>query len=370
MEVSRNRIRRTAINRKRVLEGAFFLAVMLLSFYTIFHGQDAGRIRHALGKLSPLSLCTAMLVALFFVSAEGIMIFYLLRSLNGRSSLRRCIGYSFIGFFYSGITPSATGGQPMQLYYMSKDGNRLSESSVVLMTVALIYKLVLVVIGIGALLFWHRPLRGYLEEYFPLFLLGLALNTLLVVMLLAVMLAPDTMKRIIFGIERLLAGVGILKKNGTRQVKIEQFIDGYQSAVRFLLQHKGKVFMVCLFTFVQRASVFVLTWIIYRGFSLEGKDALTIMLLQASVYIAVDMLPVPGAQGITEVMYRSVFAGIFTGEYLMPSLYVTRGINFYFVLAVSLLIVAVNHFYVRNKKTGQGLYDRIPLQEINGKYPQ
>ncbi len=370
MEVSRNRIRGTAINRKRVLEGAFFLAVMLLSFYTIFHGQDAGRIQHALGKLSPLSLCTAMLVALFFVSAEGIMIFYLLRSLNGRSSLRRCIGYSFIGFFYSGITPSATGGQPMQLYYMSKDGNRLSESSVVLMTVALIYKLVLVVIGIGALLFWHRPLRGYLEEYFPLFLLGLALNTLLVVMLLAVMLAPDTMKRIIFGIERLLAGVGILKKNGTRQVKIEQFIDGYQSAVRFLLQHKGKVFMVSLFTFVQRASVFVLTWIIYRGFSLEGKDALTIMLLQASVYIAVDMLPVPGAQGITEVMYRSVFAGIFTGEYLMPSLYVTRGINFYFVLAVSLLIVAVNHFYVRNKKTGQGLYDRIPLQEINGKYPQ
>ena len=140
--------------------------------------------------------------------------------------------------------------------------------------------------------------------------------------------------------------------------------------MRFLLQHKGKVFMVCLFTFVQRASVFVLTWIIYRGFSLEGKDALTIMLLQASVYIAVDMLPVPGAQGITEVMYRSVFAGIFTGEYLMPSLYVTRGINFYFVLAVSLLIVAVNHFYVRNKKTGQGLYDRIPLQEINGKSPQ
>ena len=37
-------------------------------------------------------------------------------------SLWRCIQYSFIGFFYSGITPSATGGQPVQLYYMNKDG--------------------------------------------------------------------------------------------------------------------------------------------------------------------------------------------------------------------------------------------------------
>lgn len=349
MEVSRNRTKGLAVNRKRVLEGAFFLAVMALSFYTIFHGQDMGRIRHALGRLSPLSLCAATAVAIFFVSAEGIMIFYLLRSLNGRSSLGRCICYSFIGFFYSGITPSATGGQPMQLYYMSKDGNRLSESSVVLMTVALLYKLVLVVIGIGTLVFWHRPLRGYLEEYFPLFLLGLALNTLLVAILLAVMLAPETMKRILSGIGNLLVGMRILRRSDTRQGKIEQFIDGYQGAVRFLLQHKGKVFMVCLFTFVQRASVFVLTWIIYRGFSLEGKDALTIMLLQASVYIAVDMLPVPGAQGITEVMYRSVFGSIFTGEYLMPSLYVTRGINFYFVLLVSLAVVAANHLYVRRR---------------------
>lgn len=349
MEVSRNRTDRITVDRKRVLEAAFFLGVMVLSFYTVFHGQDMGRIRQALGRLSPLSLCAAMAVALFFVSAEGIMIYYLLRSLNGRSSLGRCICYSFIGFFYSGITPSATGGQPMQLYYMNKDRNSLSESSVVLMTVALIYKLVLVLIGIGTLVFWHRPLRAYLEEYFPLFLLGLALNTILVVLLLAVMLAPMSMKRILAGIEKLLVGAGILKKSETRQEKIGHFVDGYQGAVRFLLAHKGKVLAVCLFTFLQRASVFVLTWIIYRGFSLTGKDALTIMLLQASVYIAVDMLPVPGAQGITEVMYRSVFRGIFTGEYLMPSLYVTRGINFYFVLVVSLGVVAVNHVYVRRR---------------------
>lgn len=352
MEVSRSRRKGISVNRKRVLEGAFFLLVMVLSFYTIFHGQDMGRIRYALGRLSPASLFAAMFTALFFVSAEGIMIYYLLRSINGQSSLGRCIAYSFIGFFYSGITPSATGGQPMQLYYMTKDRNSLSGSSVVLMTVALVYKLVLVLIGIATLVFWHGPLRVRLEEYFPLFLLGLALNTILVLILLAVMLAPRSMKRMIAGLERLLVRLRVMKASGARQEKIERFVEGYHGAVRFLLEHKGKVLAVCLFTFVQRGSVFVLTWIIYRGFSLEGTDALTVMLLQASVYIAVDMLPVPGAQGITEVMYRSVFSGIFTGEYLMPSLYVTRGINFYFVLVVSLCVVAANHFYVKKRKAG------------------
>ena len=336
--------------RKRAVEGAFFLLIMALSFYTVFRGQDIEQVKSALGRLSLTSLCSALIVALFFVSAEGIMIWYLLRSLHGKSGLLRCISYSFIGFFYSGITPSATGGQPMQLYYMCKDKNSLSESSVVLMTVALLYKFVLVLIGIAMLIGWHRPLRSYLQEYFPLFLLGLALNLILVLMLLAVMLAPQGMKRIIFRGEALLIKIRILKASPGRKEKIEQFISGYAGAVNFLMEHRRTVWNVCLFTFLQRCSVFVLTWIVYRGFALQGTDMLSVMLLQASVYIAVDMLPIPGAQGITELMYRGIFGTVFTGGCLMPSLYVTRGISFYFLLLVGMAVIGANYVY-RHRKT-------------------
>ena len=329
------------IGRKRIAEGVFFLLVMCLSFYTVFHGQDIKQVIGALCGLSPMALCIALLTAVFFVSAEGMMIYYLLRSMNGRSSLLRCISYSFIGFFYSGITPSATGGQPMQLYYMSKDRNKLSESSVVLMTVALIYKFVLVIIGIAMLVFWHRQLENYLQEFYLLYLLGLGLNLLLVLMLSAVMLEPRGIKNILIWMEGRLVKLRVLKTSEQRTGKIEQFVGGYQDAVHFLLTHKGKIFIVCFCTLLQRCSVFILTWIIYCGFSLEGANAVTVALLQASVYIAVDMLPVPGAQGITELMYRNIFGVIFTGGYLMPSLYVTRGISFYFLLLAGLTVTAV-----------------------------
>ncbi len=55
-----------------------------------------------------------------------------------------------------------------------------------------------------------------------------------------------------------------------------------------------------------------------------------IMVLQAAVYITVDMLPIPGAQGITELVYKTVFSGIFTEFYLVPSMMVSRGMNFIF----------------------------------------
>lgn len=328
--------------KRRIGDVAFFLLVMGLSFYIVFHGQDLKKIWEALRRLPLFCVGAAILNALFFVSIEGCMIYYLLRSLDGGGSFWRCISYSFIGFFYSGITPSATGGQPMQLYYMKKDGHSLSDSSVILMTVALVYKLVLVIIGLGALIFWREPLQFYLEDYYPLYLLGLTLNTLLVVALLAIMFAPNWMKHIICAVEGILIFFKILKPSQKRDEKIVRFIDGYQNAVGFLWTHKLRMGTVLLLTFIQRVSVFFLTFIIYRGFALEGADLLTVVLLQASVYIAVDMLPIPGAQGITELMYRSIFQGIFTGAFLMPSLYVTRGISFYFLMIVSLVVIFRN----------------------------
>lgn len=328
----------------------FFAVVMCLTFYTVLHGQDWHQIGSSLRQLSVPYLLLILVTALFFVCAEGGMIWYLLRTVNpGGSGLLRCISYSFIGFFYSGITPSATGGQPMQLYYMKKDGNSLSDSSVVLMTVALVYKFDLVLIGSAMLLFWRRPLQMYLQGYFGLYLLGLGLNVVLVVVLLAVMLMPEGMQNIICRMEGILVRKRLLKASEPRREKLHQFVDGYRNAVQFLRKRRGSVCLVILITFLQRCSVFLLTGFVYLGFAQKGTDFVTVVLLQASVIIAVDMLPLPGAQGISEWMYCHIFSAVFSEAYLMPSLYVTRGVSFYFLLIVSLLVAGGNQIY-RSKK--------------------
>ena len=164
-----------------IVNAGIFAAVMALTFWSVFRGQDFAKVFAAVGQMSGTSMAAAVFLAVFFVAGEGWMIWFLLRGIGEQSTLFRCISYSFIGFFFSGITPSATGGQPMQLYYMRRDGNALSASSVVLMTVAVVYKFVLVLVGMGILLFWRQPLRSYLQGYMGLYFLGLFLNVLLVV---------------------------------------------------------------------------------------------------------------------------------------------------------------------------------------------
>ncbi|HJA65757.1 lysylphosphatidylglycerol synthetase [Lachnoclostridium sp. An169] len=337
--------------KKKVLNIAVFLLVMFLTFYALFSGRDLTEIARSVAKMSPWYLIPAVALAIFFVCAEGFMIWYLLNAMRDKkNSLFRCFQYSFIGFFYSGITPSATGGQPIQLYYMNKDGNRVSDSTVVLMTVAVVYKFVLVVLGFGILLFWYHPLRAELNSYFPLYLLGLMLNVILVVLILGVMLFPKVILKTAKFFEGILIRMKIWKPSQKRDEKICGFIESYQQAVTWLGKHKGRLAGVVVVTFLQRCSLFVLTYVVYLGFGLKGTDAMTVILLQASVYIAVDMLPLPGAQGITELMYQAVFSQVFTGSYLIPSMLVSRGLNFYFLLIVSLGVVLVNRFVLDRRR--------------------
>ena len=58
--------------------------------------------------------------------------------------------------FFSCITPSASGGQPMQIYFMKKDKLPIPVTTLVLMIVTITYKAVLVVIGIVIWIFWQR----------------------------------------------------------------------------------------------------------------------------------------------------------------------------------------------------------------------
>ncbi|GEM_PF-61382 len=346
---------------KKILSAVLFLGLAALTFYVVFKNQDIGELLRAIGQMHKGYLLLAAATAVFFVSAEGILIWYLLRAIGDKARLVSCLKYSFTGFFYSGITPSATGGQPMQLYYMNKDGHKLADSSVVLMSVATAYKLVLVLMGVGISIFWWKDLCLYLGEFLPIYFLGLFLNALLVVILLAIMLNGQGMEKFIKGAERLFVRMHLLKPSEKRAESIHTLVGQYQETVSFLKSHVRVIAFLVGFTFVQRCSVFILTYFVYKGMGLSGTGAFTIMALQAVVYIAVDMLPLPGSQGITELMYAAVFGSVFVGGSLTISMCVSRGLNFYMLLLISALVAAYCWWSAGRRKGGEKNADTIRL---------
>lgn len=321
-------------DRKNKYQIVLFASVMLLTFYAVFQKKDLFGIWNAIIRMELGNFIIAISLGLFFVSAEGITIWYLLVSLGNKCSIWRCIKYSFIGFFYSGITPSATGGQPVQLYYMKRDGYKTSDSSVILMTVALAYKLVLVLIGVCLFFLWYRHLKYFMKDYIILYFVGLFLNFIVVLAIFVAMRFPNILIRIAYAFEKGMIRMRIWNVDSERKERIQYFVQSYDHTVKFMVEYKRKLLVLFIMTMLQRCSLFLLTYIVYRGFHLSGSSMFSIMSLQAAVCISVDMFPVPGAQGITELVYQTVFVNIFTKTYLFPSMLIIRGINFYFLLFV------------------------------------
>ena len=75
------------MNRKNLISAAFFLLLLTATIVVIFQGNDMNTVVAAMQTLSPVYLVAAALTALFFTSAEGIMIWYLLGSLEGKTPL-------------------------------------------------------------------------------------------------------------------------------------------------------------------------------------------------------------------------------------------------------------------------------------------
>ena len=66
------------------------------------------------------------------------------------------------------------------------------------------------------------------------------------------------------------------------------------------------VFAITVF---QRFALFATTWFVYKAFGLSGSSAFVIIILQGTISVAVDMLPLPGGMGISE---QFIFKNIFT----------------------------------------------------------
>lgn len=334
---------------KKIVSAVLFLLLTAVTFYVILKNQDMEELLAAVKNMQKGYLLLAALTAVFFVSAEGILMWYLLKAIGEGAHVLQCVKYAFIGFFYSGITPSASGGQPMQLYHMNRDGYKIGSSTVALMSVAAAYKLVLVGIGCGICIFWWSGLKQNIGKYLPIYFLGLFLNAALVLGILAVMFQGARVERLLMRVEKRLVRSHLLKESATRTEGIHNVIEQYRQAVDFLKGHVSAICFLLAGTLLQRCAVFILTYFVYRGLGLEETAPVEIMALQAVVYIAVDMLPLPGSQGITEVMYMAVFGKVFTGHTLTVSMCISRGLNFYLPFIISAVVAGIS-WWKKDKK--------------------
>ena len=326
--------------KKAIFNTIFLILIFSITVYMVFKGEDLGEIIHTVRQADPVYLLVSVVCVVLFILGESVIIFYMMRTLGAKVKMGHCALYSFVGFFFSCITPSASGGQPMQIYYMKKEKISIPVSTVILMIVTITYKLVLVVIGIGIAIFGRGFLHKYLEGILPVFYLGLMLNIFCVTFMTILVFHPLLAKAILMKGMKLLERFHLMRKKEGRLKKLEASMDTYRNTAAYLKNNPLVIVKVIEITFIQRMALFAVTWFVYQAFGLHGTGFWDILFLQAVISVSVDMLPLPGGMGISETLFLTIFSPVF-GGLLLPGMVLSRGLGYYGELLISAVFTAV-----------------------------
>jgi len=111
-----------------------FILLVLVVIFIVLKGADIESVWNAMKNADPKWLTAGLGLAAVFNIAEGINLRKVLVSFGYRVSFKEAMKYAYIGYFFSSVTPSATGGQPLQLYAMSKDKIHVAHGTMALLT--------------------------------------------------------------------------------------------------------------------------------------------------------------------------------------------------------------------------------------------
>lgn len=342
-------------NKKKMIFNVLFLILIFAgTIYGVFHGKDIGQISEILRTVNPWWLIPGVICVVIFIWGESVIIHYMMKKLGVRVHRWTCFLFSSIGFFFSCITPSASGGQPAQIYYMNKEKIPIPVSTQVLLIVTIMYKFVLVLLGLGIAIFGQGFIHTYIDDVQWVFYLGLALNVVCVAGMVLFAFHPSLAKAFVVKGSRLLEKMKFLKRKKSREERLAASMEKYNQTAGYMMGHSGMLVVVFTITVVQRFSLFAATWFVYKAFRLSGASAWLVILMQGAIAVAVDMLPLPGGMGISEKLFMEMFLPIFGSTLLLPGMILSRGLGYYTELIISAIFTIVANFVIgRRSKSNE-----------------
>lgn len=335
-------------NKKNIFNIVFLLVVFGFTMYYVFHGTD-GNLSILWEKMQMADvrwLIPAMLAIVFFIYGESHIIHYMFGTIGIYTRRFTCFLYSCIGFFFSCITPSATGGQPAQIYYMKKNNLPMPVTTVILMIVTITYKMVLVAVGVWLILFDRSFVHNYLTRMLWIFYLGIGLNVFCVTAMMILLFHQKLAAWIVMNLLKCLEKLHLLKYKPERTDKFLGSMAVYKRTAGYLKDHISVIVKVFIITLMQRFAYFFVTYFIYKSFGLSGTNMYVVVMLQAVISVSVDMLPLPGGMGISEALFNIIYLTVFGKELLLPGLILSRSLSFYTELLLSASLTLFAHFYI------------------------
>lgn len=339
--------------KKQVLSIGLILLLAVLTLFLLSrqtNGLDSQHLLHFFKTLHPgyLILCLGSMLCMVF--AEGYSLKRFAAKLGRNVSLGKATMWAASDYYFSGLTPCATGGQPVAVYFMYKDGFSLSHASAALVVNTMMYTLSLLAWGLICLVSCWKQLFQIPFTAKGFLLYGSITHILLIVICLLCMFRQNWMRHIgNWGID-LFAKIHLIKQPQQRKEALAASLADYAEAVAIIRRNPFLLVEVLGANMVQRFATALPVCLLYLGIGGSISSIWTVYSLNVLCLLSSAAVPIPGTVGISELMFLQYLEGYF-GGLAVPAMLTNRTIVFYFCLLLCGLWTLSRMFILQRRKS-------------------
>lgn len=239
-----------------------------------------------------------------------------------------------VGQFFSAITPSSTGGQPMQVYLLSKMGIGAGFSSSCMTQKFIVYQLTLTAVSIFAIFLRFDYFISTMKTPFGwgLVILGFISQLVITSLLLIVSFSRGLSQKILNIVGRLLRRFRFVKNPEQKIEALKRQVTNFHDANRDVFKYKKRMIIYYLLVFCQVIFILVCPYLLYRAFGFSGANPINMICAQAYVNLTSSLIPLPGSSGIAEISYNLYMEPYFVNGTLKSAILIWRFITYYAVI--------------------------------------
>ena len=256
---------------------------------------------------------------------------------------------ALVGVFFGAVTPSNTGGQPMQLYLLSKMNVGVGFGSACMTQKFVYYQIVTGVFSVLAIIIKFDFFKSaFTNIWSTLFIvLGFLTQTIVTALFLVISFSPKITGKIIGLADKIIHKLKFIKNPDKKIKSIKEQVEIFHTGNKLLYESKKRMILLYSLVALQVIAILSVPYFVYLSFDMHSiavannqipLNFLDSVCIQSFVLFTSNLVPLPGASGGAELAFTMYFGPFFIvgqANKIKPAILLWRFVTYYGAILVS-----------------------------------
>ncbi len=281
------------------------------------------------------------------IVCETVKYHVMIHSCTKQHKPKEAFEVAVLGKYYDYITPSGSGGQPFQMYYLKTNGLSGGVAGALPVTGFLANQAAFVLLAIVFFVVRASALDVTDAAMKVAAIVGLVCYAAIPSLLLLFTVFPKMTVSIVHGSIKLLNKIRIVKNVEKANATAEKYFNDYRTNLKFMAKSKICFIVVFFVSAIAHIANAAIPYFVLSACGVGNAVLLDIITLSFFVYAAITFIPTPGNMGVAEGAFYIIFKSLSEGILFWGTI-IWRFFTYYLYIILGILIVTITS--LRGKK--------------------